>query len=87
MTGPSERPWTTSEVADYYRVTPRTVLAWVKSGRLPVLRRRPKKRGHGACLFSGADVLAIEHEGRDVNPADVAAIINAEMRQRKRGSA
>lgn len=78
-----ERPWTTDDAARYYSVTPRVVVGWVKSGKLPVLRRRPHAKGMGAYLFSKADVVALERHGRDVNPDDVAAIIDAEMRRRK----
>lgn len=76
------RPWTTREVADHYRVQPATVLAWVEAGKLPVLRRRPGKRG--GYLFAEADVVALDAHGRDVSPSDVAAVIDAEMRKGKR---
>lgn len=83
MTAPEERPWTARMVADYYAVQPRTVVGWVKSGRLPVLRRQPRKDGHGPYLFSQADVVAVEHQGREVDPRDVEAVIEAELRRER----
>lgn len=87
MSAPDPRsepaPWTTAEVARHYAVRPARVLAWVREGRLPVARCRPGR--HGAYLFHERDVLALDAQGRDVDPADVAAIIDAELRQRRSG--
>lgn len=76
-------PWTTAQVAKHYAVRPSRVLAWVREGRLAVARCRPGR--HGAYLFHERDVLALDAQGRDVNPADVAAIIDAELRQHRAG--
>lgn len=81
VSAPDERVWTTAEVAEHYRVRPARVLGWVREGRLPVARRRPGKRG--ALLFLESDVMALDGQGRDVDPVDVAAIIDAELRRRK----
>lgn len=80
---PRDEPeaWTVADVAKHYVVRPAAVLGWVAQGKLVPCRRRPGKRG--AYLFNEKDVLALDAHGRDVKPADVAAIIDSVLRRRK----
>lgn len=60
----TDRMWTTADVRRVLNISPRTVWAWIKSGKLP----QPVRLGSRKNLFSPRDVLALlarEVEARD----------------------
>lgn len=75
--------WTTREVADHFRVQPPTVLRWMREGKLRPADQRPVRRG--AYLFDEAEVLALGEQRADVDhdTAEIAAIIDSELRLRR----
>lgn len=69
-----EQPWNYAEVAEYFRVTVRTVQRWVKTRRIKATRTRGRTFIPDAevCRLAGIHESQNESIQKDVHPAHSA---------------